>query len=53
MSSILSINSKFTLPSKNQQDEAESIIIHKTFDESNCEISRLGLAPGSTPLKVR
>lgn len=53
MSSTISINAKFTLPSKNQQNEEKSIIIHKRFDESNCDIARLGLSPGVEPVKVR
>lgn len=50
MSSI-SINARFSLPTIENQDE--SVIIEKRFDESNCEIARLGLPPGKEAAKVR
>ena len=51
MSSLMSITVKFSYPPTNNQDE--SVIIEKRFDESNCEPARLGLPPGVEAVKVR
>lgn len=45
----VSIHARYTFPSNDQE---EPLVVEKTFDESNCEIARLGLPEGVEAVKV-